>query len=70
MQSTHKGRKRDHLRYKADITMSYGKPNRPQTPIKDIISNIYGKEAEQDIKSRYVFHSQQVSLSSLNKTEG
>jgi hypothetical protein len=56
-----KGRKREYLRYKADLTMSYGKANRPHTPMNDIMNNIYGLEAEEKIQSRYVFRSQQVN---------
>ena len=32
---------------------TYGKPNRPPTPIKDIINNNYGTLAEMNIRNEY-----------------
>ena len=53
-----KGRKRN-LNYSiTDQSISYGKPYRPSTPIKVLLSNRYGEEAERRTNSRYEFHSQ------------
>lgn len=32
----------------------YGRPNRPQTPLKGIINGTYGNEAEQEYKQRFI----------------
>lgn len=53
------------LKYVKDNSVSYGKPYRAHTPMKSLMSNIYGQQAEDSIKSRYEFHSQQVELNVL-----
>ena len=34
-------------------SFTYGKPLRPSTPIKDVVSNFYGDMAEQEMLTRY-----------------
>lgn len=55
-----RGRRRNQNRYGYDNTVCYGKPYRPSTPMKTLMSNVYGQQAEKHIKSLYEFHSQKV----------
>lgn len=41
---------------------TFGKPNRVQTPVGGIISNMYGERASDDLQKRYVFQKEMVSL--------
>ena len=40
---------------------TFGKPNRVQTPVGGIISNLYGEKASDDLQKRYVFQKEMVS---------
>ena len=42
----------------ADCSASYGKLNRPSTPIKSLLANSYGEAAERKSRSRYELQSQ------------
>jgi hypothetical protein len=42
--------------------MSFGKPNRPSTPIDGVISNHYGEYAAQEINEKYSMQHELVSI--------
>ncbi|CAI2378745.1 unnamed protein product [Moneuplotes crassus] len=58
-----RGRKRDYLKYQADVTISYGKPVNYHNSMREIMSGEYGIEAENKRKSQYEIRSQQRSKS-------
>lgn len=41
---------------------TYGKPNRPQTPVNGIITNYYGDEEEAHLQQKYAYWKQSVSI--------
>ena len=45
--------------------MSFGKPNRPSTPISGVISNYYGETAVAEISEKYQIQEELVRLKNL-----
>jgi hypothetical protein len=33
----------------------YGRPNRPGTPVGDVVSNYYGEKAQKEVMKKYQF---------------
>ena len=44
---------KDHRVYLPEEPHPYGRPNRPGTPVGDVISNYYGENAEKSIGVKY-----------------
>ena len=40
---------------------TFGRPNRPQTPVNGIITNMYGEESEAHLQQKYAHWKQSVS---------
>ncbi|CAI2376632.1 unnamed protein product [Moneuplotes crassus] len=66
-QAVRRGRKKDYLKFQADMTISYGKPVDYHNSMKQLMSGEYGSKAERETISKYEFHSQQKSKSRYKK---
>lgn len=44
-----------------NASMTFGRANRPQTPVNGIINNMYGEQGSEQLQERYTMWKQQVS---------
>jgi hypothetical protein len=45
-----------------DESFTFGKRNRPQTPVTGILANLYGEQAGSEMQKRYVFQKEMVRV--------
>jgi hypothetical protein len=58
------GKRKDNILPPEEFT--YGKPLKPSTPIKGVMSNIYGEEAEENLADKYQMQAEYVRTKAQN----